>query len=139
MKDSKSQARRWVRQAEYDLNEAARCLADDSFAYVCFFAEQCAQKALKGFLMSKGRRFVTIHAIGELLKEAAQIDNSIGDMAGPGQKLDRYYLSSRYPDALPDPAIPAESYTKEEAEEAVEIAKDILSAVQARIRPEADS
>lgn len=129
MKDSKSQALRWLRQAEYDLKEAEKCLADKSFSYACFFAEQAAQKFLKGFLIAKGERFVNIHAIGELLKAAANFDGILMELLQLGQKLDRYYLSSRYPDALPDPAIPAESYGPDEAREALEISRKIFSAV----------
>lgn len=131
MKDSKSQALRWLRQAEYDLKEAEKCLANKSFSYACFFAEQAAQKSLKGYLINKGWRFVNIHSVGELLKEAAKLESDkFEPLIVLGQKLDRYYLSSRYPDALPDPAIPAESYGPDEGREAVEIAQKILSAVK---------
>lgn len=126
MKDSKAQAARWLKQAEYDLKEAEKCLADESFSYACFFAEQAAQKSLKGYLMSKGWRFVNIHAIGELLKEAAKSNGALMELLPLGQKLDRYYLSSRYPDALPEPAIPAESYGLDEGREAVEISRKIV-------------
>lgn len=130
MKDNKLQATRWLKQAEYDLKEAERCLKDESFSYACFFAEQSAQKVLKSFLIAQGKRQVNIHAIGELLKEAAKFDKSFNDLVSLGQRLDRYYLASRYPDALPDPAIPAESYGPDEGREAVEIARRILSAVK---------
>lgn len=130
MKDNKAQAARWSRQAEYDLKEAERCLEDESFAYACFFAEQAAQKSLKSFLIARGRRQVNIHAIGELLKEAAKFDGLFNNLVSLGQRLDRYYLASRYPDALPDPAIPAESYGPDEGREAVEIARKIFSAVK---------
>ena len=131
MKDSKPQALRWLRQAEYDLKEAEKCLVNESFSYACFFSEQAAQKSLKGYLISKGWRFVNIHSIGELLKEAVKLENNeFQPLIVLGQKLDRYYLASRYPDALPDPAIPAESYGPDEGREAVEIAQKILSAVK---------
>ena len=131
MKDSRSQALRWQKQAKYDLKEAEKCLADGSFSYACFFAEQAAQKSLKGYLMGRGWRFVNIHSVGELLKEATKLEKSKFEaLIALGQRLDRYYLSSRYPDALPDPAIPAESYGPDEGREAVEIAKKILSAVK---------
>lgn len=46
--------------------------------------------------------------------------------SNPGKKLDRHYLASRYPDALPEPAIPAESYTEDEAKDAIAIARAII-------------
>ena len=126
MKNNKENSLRWQRQAEYDLNQGIKLLADGNFSYASFFAEQAAQKILKAFLIFKGRRFITIHSVGELLKEAAALDNKFSPLINKGKKLDRHYLISRYPDALPEPAIPAESYTKDEAEEAVEIAKQIF-------------
>lgn len=128
MKDSQAQATRWRKQAEYDLQQAERCLSDNSFAYGCFFAEQAAQKLLKGYLIGQGERFVNIHSVGALLKEAGTLDAKFIGLLAAGQKLDRYYLSSRYPDALPDPAIPAESYSREDAAEAVGIARQIEAA-----------
>lgn len=128
MKDSPAQSHRWLKQAEYDLKEAEKCLAGKSFSYACFFAEQAAQKSLKGYLIGQGWRFVNIHSVGESLKEAAKLEeDKFETLISLGQKLDRYYLASRYPDALPDPAIPAESYGPDEGREAVEIAKKIFS------------
>ena len=130
MKDSQAQASRWRKQAEYDLQQAERCLSDGSFAYACFFAEQAAQKFIKGYLISQGQRFINIHSVSELLKEADKLDKKFGAFVPAGQKLDRYYLSSRYPDALPDPVIPAESYSQADANEALDIARQISNIVK---------
>lgn len=126
MKNSQQNAARWLAQSEYDLKESEKSLTDGSFAYAAFFAEQSAQKALKAFLISRGRRYITIHSVGELLKEAVDLESSFSKFLESGKELDRHYLASRYPDALPEPAIPAESYTKEEAERTVAIAKSIF-------------
>lgn len=126
MKNPKEQSLRWLKQAEYDLEEAKEKSNSKSCAYACFFAEQSAQKAIKSFLIYNGERFITVHSIGELLKTASLINDSFKPFIETGKKLDKYYLSSRYPDALPEPAIPFESYTYEEAEEAVNIAKNIF-------------
>ena len=61
--------------------------------------------------------------VGELAKKASLFNGVFESLIDSGKKLDRHYLASRYPDALPEPAIPAESYVKDEAEEAVAIAK----------------
>lgn len=126
MKNPKQNAGRWLRQAEYDLNQAEKNLLDKSFAYAAFFSEQSAQKSLKAYLLYKGKRFIPIHSVGELMKEAGIMDNSFLPLIDSGKRLDRHYITSRYPDALPEPAIPAESYTKNEAEEAVETARKIF-------------
>ncbi len=128
MKDSKKQSERWLRQAEYDLKEAKRSLGAKSYAYAAFFAEQSAQKSLKAFLIYSGQRYVNVHSVGELARLSAEKDKRFSSLIESGKILDRHYLATRYPDALPEPAIPAESYILEDAEEAVKIAENILAA-----------
>ena len=126
MKQPLLNARRWLRQAEYDLEQAKKSAADGSYAYAAFFSEQAAQKALKAFLFKSGRRVVTIHSVAELAREAGKVEKGFESLVGKGAGLDRHYLASRYPDALPEPAMPFESYTKEDAEEALRAAQDIF-------------
>ena len=123
-------ANRWLRQAEYDWQQAERLCREGVYSYAAFFAEQSAQKSLKAFLFSRGRRLVAIHSVGELAREAARIDSSLASLIDSAKRLDRHYLTSRYPDALPEPAIPAEVYTREDAEEAVSIAQSILDSAK---------
>lgn len=127
MKNHKGNSLRWLRQAEFDLKESERALTNRSFAYAAFFAEQSAQKSLKAFLLSMGSRYIVIHSVGELLKEATALENSFESLIESGKKLDRHYLATRYPDALPEPAIPAESYVEDDAKEAILIAQKIFS------------
>jgi HEPN domain-containing protein len=133
MKNSKENSLRWLRQAEYDLGEAEKLFGIQDYAYTCFFAEQSAQKSLKAFLINKGKRFINIHSVGELSKEASIINNLFSPLIDLGKKLDRHYLSARYPDALPPPAIPSESYVKDEAEEAIAIARKIFETAKSLI------
>lgn len=130
MKNLQQEAKRWYRQAEYDLIEANASQKRGSFAYACFFAEQAAQKFLKSYLILNGHRFIPIHSIGELLEKAAQIEYKFTKLIDDGKRLDRYYLITRYPDALPSPAIPYESYGQKEAREAVKIAKKIAGLIK---------
>ena len=133
MRNPKEQSKRWLKQSEYDLSEAKEKLNGKSFAYACFYSEQSAQKAIKAFLIYNGKRFITIHSVGELLKEASLINNLFAPLVEAGKTLDRYYLSSRYPDALPEPAIPYESFTFSEMKEAVSIAQKIFDACKKAI------
>jgi len=129
MKNPKEEAERWFAQADFDLKEAETCLVRRSFAYACFFSEQSAQKFIKGFLILNGERFVPLHSIKELLEKASTYEKSLKKYIQEGQKLDRYYLITRYPDALPTPSVPFESYGIIEAKEAVEIAQKIKKAI----------
>ncbi|MBI5401264.1 HEPN domain-containing protein [Candidatus Wolfebacteria bacterium] len=126
MKNPKLNAQRWLAQAEYDFKKSEENLKSGDFAYTCFFAEQSSQKSLKAYLIFRGERFVVIHSVGELAKEAAKFDKAFESLIDFAKKLDRHYLAARYPDAVPEPAVPFESYVKDEAEEAVEIAGKIL-------------
>ena len=123
MRNPAADATRWLRQAEYDLKQSERLLSDDVYSYAAFFAEQSAQKSLKAFLISQGARSVPIHSVGELAKRAAVLDSRFTILVEAAGRLDRHYIVSRYPDALPEPAIPAEAYSRADAEEAVATAR----------------
>lgn len=127
MIDYKEQAGRWLAQAEYDLKEATNAIKKNSFAYACFFSEQSAQKSLKAFLISNKDTRVSIHAITELLKRASVFNKKFTRLIKDGRELDKFYLTTRYPDALPSPLIPYENYTEKEAREAEKIAREIFN------------
>ena len=126
MRNAELNAHRWIEQAQFDLETARKLLADGNFSYAAFSAEQSAQKALKAFLLVKSRKYLTIHSVGELAGQAAAFEPKFKALGESAKRLDRHYLASRYPDALPEPAIPATSYTREEAEEAVQTAERIM-------------
>ncbi|OFW00476.1 MAG: hypothetical protein A3G20_07460 [Acidobacteria bacterium RIFCSPLOWO2_12_FULL_59_11] len=127
MKQPLPNARRWLRQAEYDFEQAKKSAADGAYSYAAFFSEQAAQKALKAVLFKSGKRQVTIHSLAELAREASRLEKAFELLIEEGARLDRHYLASRYPDALPEPAIPSESYSKKDAEEALAQAQEFLS------------
>ena len=135
MKNTQTDATRWLRQAHYDLAQAERLMEEDVFSYAAFFSEQSAQKSLKAFLISRGARRVAIHSVGELAKLAALEDPRFAPLVEQAKRLDRHYLVSRYPDALPEPAIPAESYVREDAEEALAAARTIFAVAGVAIGP----
>ncbi len=130
-------ARRWLAQAEYSLNMARALLKDGFWSGACFQSEQTAQMALKAFLFKLGRRSVTIHSVRELAQTCSQEDDGFTPFVDYGGVLDRYYLSTRYPDALPAPAIPFQSFTRRDGEQAVGFAEEIVRFVQAKVLADA--
>lgn len=126
MKNSKQNAERWIKEAENTLRQARHSCRENSYNLACFLAEQTSQKSLKAVLYLDGARFINIHSIAELIKEISKKRPEFLEFFNQGAKLDNYYLSSRYPDAVPEPAIPSEIYIKDQAEEAVDIAKNIF-------------
>src|SRR5713226_1928370 len=93
MKNAAQSSARWLRQAEYDLRQTERLLDQDVFSYAAFFAGQSAQKSLNAFLLSRGKRFVAIHSVGELAKEATELDGRFRPLIDRGKRLDRHYLT----------------------------------------------
>jgi HEPN domain-containing protein len=59
---------RWLDQAIADLKTAKDCSKDKNYYASAFFAQQAAEKALKGFLYSKGFRALITHSVTELLE-----------------------------------------------------------------------
>lgn len=135
MKNPKQNAERWIKEAEYTLHQTERNCQEGAYNLACFLSEQTAQKALKAVLYLGGARFITMHSVTELLKEATKTHPEFSELVEQGIILDQYYLSTRYPDAVPEPAIPAEIFTKTQAEETVEIAKNIFDTAKRLIVP----
>ena len=132
MKRPRENAARWFQQAEHDWKMAKR-LREESPADACYFAEQAAQKALKAFLYSRGSRGQAEHSVVFLAERCAEIDPSFSAIASNGNILDQYYIPTRYPDALADPAVPFESYTVNQATEAIRLASEIVEAVRMKL------
>ena len=126
-------ARRWLAQAQHNLSMSEVLLESGFRAGACFHAEQTAQLALKSFLFARGRRNITIHSVQELAKQCAGEDEGFSPFVDHGTFLDRYYLSTRYPDALPEPAIPFESFTEQETRQAVGYATEIVELVRTKV------
>ena len=126
MKTPLETGRRWLAQAEHSLSMAQLILDGGFWAGACFQAEQTAQLALKAFLFLKGRRYVNIHSVRTLVLECGKEDPSFLPLEDHGSFLDRYYLTTRYPDALPAPAIPFQSFTEGEARQAIDHASEIV-------------
>ena len=130
MKNSREQLRRWLMQAEHQLEVTGTLMEKEFWSDVCFMAEQTAQMALKAFLYGAGRRFITIHSIQELARQCAEVDAGFSDSVEWGKVLDRYYIPTRYPDALAPPALPFESFTAGDAQLAHQYAVDIVQLVR---------
>ena len=127
--DPKQEADRWLRQAENDL-AAGETLRDNGFAaHACFQAQQAAEKALKALHYLGGERRVLGHSAVELLAGLVEKYPELRSMNEAASRLDLYYITARYPNALPGSA-PFEVFRREQAEEAVTLAEGIIKAVE---------
>lgn len=126
------EAHRWLDQAESDLR-AAEWSLEGGFAHTAsFLSQQAAEKALKAFLYARGAREVLGHSTYELVERCAAVDDSFGGLGGDCAELDRHYLASRYPNALPG-GIPYLVYTREKAQEVIACARRVIEKVKASL------
>ncbi|MBO3802839.1 MAG: HEPN domain-containing protein [Candidatus Brockarchaeota archaeon] len=116
---------RWIDQAEADLKTARDCLEDGNYYASAFFAQQSAEKALKGFLYSRGFRALVTHSVLELLEESSKHEAEFSAHVNCGMELDKHYIGSRYPNFYPSGA-PYKYYTREVAEKCLSCAESIL-------------
>jgi len=131
MKKNREEAERWLKQAEYNLEVAESNLANEFYAAACFMCEQTVQMALKSFLILKtGRSPLGMHSIQKLAEKSAQFDHKFKEVVDFGKVLDRYYIPTRYPDALTSPAVPFETFTMKDARQAFDKSTEIVSYVR---------
>ncbi len=132
MKDLKREAQRWLRQALSDFAFLEVARQAGKYDTCCFLAQQTAGKALKAYLFHQGEELIFTHAIFRLCEMAAQYDPAFLELQKQVKLLDFYYVEARYPNAM-EGAIPAEFYNKQDAEQAIAMARLIIEAVQARV------
>jgi len=120
---------RWVDQAEADLKTSRDCLKDGNYYASAFFAQQSAEKSLKGFLYSKGYRAIITHSVLDLLIESAKFEKVFERFIDYGKELDKHYIGSRYPNLYPSGA-PYRYYNREVAEKCLSYAELILNEVK---------
>jgi len=131
-KEPLEEARRWLEQASEDLKWATELAGKGGYHIACFLAQQVAEKALKGFLYARGEEVVIGHSVERLCAAAARFDKGFADKAKTWSVLDGYYVTTRYPNSLPD-SIPARVYTSRAANDAVGMAAEVVSFVNERI------
>ena len=92
-------AQKWLDFAREDLQMANLAMRDSLFNQVCFHAQQAAEKTLKSLVIAAGILSPKTHKLGDLLGllPAALPD----DLHQKLLLLDRYYIPTRYPDAVP--------------------------------------
>ena len=100
---------RWLKQADYDLADAALVAGAGRHALACFLCHQAAEKAVTAYLLARGAERVWGHALADLCEDAMALDPSFDFIKSVAGLLDKHYLGARYPSALPG-GVPAEAY-----------------------------
>lgn len=87
------------------------------------------EKTLKSLAFLRGFDVVKSHSLVQILNDLG----INGNLLSYGRQLDLYYLSTRYPDALPDNGIPSNAFDVEQAKAALMMARGFIEAVQIEI------
>ncbi len=120
---------RWIEKAERDLLTAQTIMREEPRLtdVVCYHSQQCAEKALKAYLVKAEVHVEKTHYLRRLLTLCADTAPAFADLDSIATILSDY-ATVRYPDDWRD--IPGP-----EAIEAIEAAVRILEFVRARLDP----
>jgi HEPN domain-containing protein len=95
----KEEVQNWIDYSLEDLRMAELALKDKIYNQVCFHSQQCVEKILKALIEFQGRLHPQTHKLADLLSFV--LENPFEDMRNSILLLDRFYIPTRYPDALP--------------------------------------
>jgi HEPN domain-containing protein len=99
---------------------------------IVFHCQQAAEKTLKAFLVWHDRPFRRIHDLVELGQQCVALDASLEPLLRRAAPLTEYAWKFRYPGESEEPS-------KEEAEQALGVAREvhgaILACLPATVRP----
>lgn len=118
-------------QARADLRAARGSIAAQSFEWACFQAQQAGEKALKSLWYCRAHE-PWGHSLVRLVQDfpEPEIHSQLSVLLSHAKGLDKLYIPTRYPNGLPD-LIPAEVFTAEEAEHAIDTAREIIDHIAA--------
>lgn len=125
-------AENWLKFVKDDVRSAEVLLEEEIFNMVCFHSQQAAEKSLKAFLRSHTKKVPHIHVLEELCNMCLKRDPSFAQISDNCVALDIFYQPTRYPDA-PLGSLPEGMPTKEQAEAALEKAKNVFEFVKQRL------
>lgn len=131
--NQKKEAERWLMQAERDFDDAKFASNGKRYNLSCFLAQQSAEKVLKAYLYSRGIEEVWGHSVAELCADAESLDSDFGELKKEASSLDKYYISTRYPNGLPG-GIPSDVYQEEDAKQALSLANKVIEFVRSKIK-----
>ena len=123
-----SEAKRWISYSETDLRAAHALLDSEEFfpRQICFFAQQCAEKAIKAILVFEEVSFRKNHDLDrlrDLIPEGWKVKAQFPDLA----ELTIWSVESRYPGNTPD-------ITENEARGTLKLAESVFDAVSTELQ-----
>lgn len=121
----------WLKKARTDLRTAQKLIKDEEriLDTAVYHTQQCAEKALKGFLAFKKQAIQKTHDLELLIEYCSQIDNEFKNLIDDAIILDPYCDEFRYPGSYDEPDFA-------DAVDAVERADRIILFVENKIKKE---
>jgi len=110
----------WLIKSKHDLGAADRLMEHDPYLDMAVFhCQQAAEKAIKAYLIYRDFVFDKTHNLNALLAICITFDAQFRQWEEAAEKLTPYATEFRYPSNGTEP-------TKEEAQEAITMAKAIV-------------
>ncbi len=116
----------WWEQAKRDLQSAKNSLNSGDYYVAAFMAQQSAEKGLKVLYIKKHREVWKIHDLVRLAREI----NAPSQILSRCASLTPAYFETRYPDSE---KTPAEKVNRQEAEEMIKLAEEILTWIETKL------
>ncbi len=128
----KERVQNWLKEAKWDLENANILLENKRYSTAVFHSQQASEKAVKALLFYRNLNGWG-HSINSLLEKYREEEKrQISTIQNEARELDRNYITTRYPDALPEIA-PQDAYGKIDAEKSINQANKIFSFVESEI------
>lgn len=126
------ESKRWLAEGEWDLGSARILHEAGRYNSCAFLCQQAAEKSAKALLYSIGESPFG-HSVLTLIQRFAEASGeSILDLKPLAAELDRHYIPSRYPNAMPSGS-PHENYDQEVSRRALDYAGRIVDYVRRRV------
>ena len=118
----------WLHKANNDLKSSLKLLKGDDpiMDTAIYHTQQCAEKALKGYLAFKKEPLKKTHDIELLVEICSAIDSEFEKLYVCSENLTPYATAFRYPDIYLEPDY-------DEVYEAIGMAREILGFVEKKI------
>ena len=127
------EAQRWLKQAAEQFAAAEWAAQGKHWPNACFQFQQTGESTLKALLLRQGER-VRVHGLSHLLELLSPYYPKVSRLAGAARSLDRFYIATRYPDALPT-GTSAAYFKEQDSVEAQAAASEVLSFARQELMP----
>lgn len=130
------EARRWLRQAQSDLQAAGHDVGRACTNWVFYKVHRAVEKALAAASYDRGQRFEREQPLAALAEKVATDEAELAGLPAQVAELRRHRVddkTTQYPSYHTPPTIPSEAFPAGEEQEVLRLARGVLEVVQAYI------